>query len=62
MVSKDKIVLNLKTYKMKNAAYIFLLIFTATIFMTSCRKKKTPGEKIEDGVEQVGDGIKDAVN
>jgi len=47
---------------MKNAAYIFLLIFTATIFMTSCRKKKTPGEKIEDGVEQVGDGIKDAVN
>ncbi|HMR16805.1 hypothetical protein [Mariniflexile maritimum] len=47
---------------MKKAAYAFLLLFAATIFMTSCREKKTPGEKIEDGVEEVGDGIEDAVN
>lgn len=47
---------------MKKVIYTFLLLAMVGIVSTSCREKKTPGEKIEDGVEQVGDGIKDAVN
>lgn len=45
---------------MRKLAYIFL--FTIGAVSISCRKKKTPGEKIQDGVEQVGDGIKDAAD
>lgn len=35
------------------------LAFTATV--TSCREKKTNGEKIEDSLEQAGDDIEDGV-
>ena len=45
---------------MKKLAYIFLLLFSAATIAVGCREKKTPGEKIKDGVENVGDGIKDA--
>ncbi|MBA3986628.1 MAG: hypothetical protein H0X63_08680 [Flavobacteriales bacterium] len=42
---------------------IFSLFFVVlfSFAYTSCREK-TPGEKIEDGIEDVGDGIKDAVD
>ncbi|MFG6686327.1 hypothetical protein ACGK9U_07085 [Mariniflexile sp. HNIBRBA6329] len=47
---------------MKKLVYTFLLLVTVGLVFTSCREKKTPGEKIQDGVEEVGDGIEDAVN
>jgi hypothetical protein len=48
---------------MKKLAYLFILLLSVgTIFLTSCRDKKTAGEKIEDGIEEVGDGIDDAVD
>ena len=47
---------------MKKLIYAFLLLAIVGIVSTSCREKKTPGEKIQDGVEEVADGIKDAVN
>ena len=47
---------------MKKLIYALLLLATAGIISTSCREKKTPGEKIEDGVEEVGEGIEDGVN
>lgn len=47
---------------MKKLVYIFILVVIVGTISTSCREKKTAGEKIEDGVEEVGDGIKDAVN
>ncbi len=42
---------------------IFSLLFVAlfSFAYTSCREK-TPEEKIEDGVEEVGEGIEDAVD
>lgn len=47
---------------MKKLAYAFLLLLTAGTILTSCRENKTSGEKIQDGIEEVGDGIEDAVD
>ncbi|MDO7171919.1 hypothetical protein [Mariniflexile sp. AS56] len=47
---------------MKKLVYAFLLLATVGIISTSCREKKSPGEKVEDGIEEVGDGIEDAVD
>ncbi|SHJ10808.1 hypothetical protein [Aquimarina spongiae] len=38
---------------------LFSFVFVATI-LTSCREKKSTGEKIKDGVEEVGEGIEEA--
>ncbi len=46
---------------MKRTLFSFLLVAIVTFTITSCREK-TPGEKIEDGIEDVGDGIEDAVD
>tara|TARA_Y100000815_G_scaffold131443_1_gene118775 strand:+ start:101934 stop:102074 length:141 start_codon:yes stop_codon:yes gene_type:complete len=46
---------------MKKVIYGLLLLTIATASFTSCREKTT-GEKIEDGVEEVGDEIEDAVD
>lgn len=42
---------------------IFSLLFVALFAFayTGCREK-TPEEKIEDGVEEVGEGVEDAVD
>tara|TARA_B100000508_G_C11333070_1_gene215299 strand:+ start:463 stop:603 length:141 start_codon:yes stop_codon:yes gene_type:complete len=40
-------------------AGLFVLMTAATF--SSCREK-SPSEKIEDGVEEVGEGIEDAVD
>jgi hypothetical protein len=45
--------------KRKIFSLFFVLLFAFAY--TSCREK-TPGEKIEDGFKQVGDGIEDAVD
>jgi len=43
--------------KRKILSLLFVGLFTFTF--TSCREK-SPGEKIEDGMEEVGEGIEDA--
>ena len=46
---------------MKKLVYVFSVLLIVATMLTSCREKKTAGEKIQDGVEEVGDGIGDAV-
>ena len=46
---------------MKRVTLILLLAIGTLIFLNSCREK-TPEEKIKDGIEEVGEGIKDAVD
>lgn len=38
-----------------------LIVLSLSLAYTSCREK-TPEEKIEDGIEEVGEGIEDAVD
>ncbi len=45
---------------MKKVAYILMLLFMTSISLTSCREK-TPGEKVEDGIEEVGEDIEEGV-
>lgn len=43
--------------------FLMVALYCLTIGLaTSCREEKTPGEKIEDGIEEVGDGIEDAAD
>lgn len=46
---------------MKKLAYIFLLLAIMGISFINCRERKNPEEKIEDGIEEVGDGIEEGV-
>ncbi len=46
---------------MKRKIFSLFFVVLFSFAYTSCREK-TPAEKIEDGVEEVGDGIKDAVD
>lgn len=40
--------------------FLFALFFSASLStFTSCRER-TPGEKVEDGIEEVGDGIEES--
>lgn len=44
---------------------IFLILFAAGLMstgFTSCREKKTTGDKIEDVIDDIGDDIDDALN
>ena len=45
---------------MKKSAKIFLILFTISISIISCRETK--GEKVEDAVEDVVDDVEDAVD
>ncbi|MEB8328883.1 hypothetical protein OO009_05910 [Flavobacteriaceae bacterium KMM 6897] len=36
---------------------MFLLV--STLSLTSCREEKTTGEKVKDGIEEVGDDIEE---
>ncbi|MBD0825253.1 hypothetical protein [Aestuariibaculum marinum] len=47
---------------MKKLVYVFILLLTAGTLLTGCREKKTAGEKIEDGIEEIGDGLGDAAD
>lgn len=46
---------------MKKLPYLFILIFTMSIALSSCREETT-GEKVENAVEDVADDIEDAVD
>ena len=46
---------------MKKSRVLFAVLFVSMIAFSSCREK-SPSEKIEDGVEEVGDGLEDAVD
>ncbi|MFL1011925.1 hypothetical protein [Flavisericum labens] len=39
---------------------IFIVLFTFSALLTSCREEKE--NKVEDAVEEVGDGIEDAAD
>lgn len=45
---------------MKKSAYILLFSFMTIIAASSCREKTTE-EKVEDGIEEVGNGIEEGV-
>lgn len=45
---------------MKRIITSIVLALTMGIVFSSCREQ-TPGEKIEEGVEEVGEGLEDAV-
>lgn len=45
---------------MKKASILFVLLAGTVLFLSSCREK-TPSEKVEDGIEEVGDGIEDGL-
>ncbi|NJX16349.1 hypothetical protein [Tamlana crocina] len=44
---------------MKTVAKIFLILFTLSTVLTSCREVKEDN-KVEEAVEDVGDGVEDA--
>ncbi|WP_299125741.1 hypothetical protein [uncultured Winogradskyella sp.] len=46
---------------MKILSRFLLIMFTLSIFITSCREQST-GEKVEDAVEDVADDVEDAVD
>ncbi|WP_187294244.1 hypothetical protein [Olleya sp. ITB9] len=46
---------------MKKLAYTFILLFSLSVVLTSCREETT-GEKVEDAVEDVADDVEDAVD
>lgn len=44
---------------------VFLILFAAGLMstgFTSCRERKTTGDKIEDVADDIGDDIDDAMN
>ncbi|MBU2938591.1 hypothetical protein KO494_03465 [Lacinutrix sp. C3R15] len=48
---------------MKKLIIALVLIFSISTVFTSCREeKKTPGEKIEEAVDNTGDAIEDAAD
>lgn len=46
---------------MKSISRLLLLLFTVSIFATSCRDESA-AEKAEDAVEDVADDVEDAVD
>ena len=47
---------------MKKFTYIFIALFSLSLFTTSCREQKSTGEKIEEAVDDTGDAIEDAAD
>ena len=48
---------------MKKLIFALVLMFSLSTVFTGCREeKKTPGEKIEEAVEDTGDAIEDAAD
>ncbi len=44
---------------MKKLTYILLFLFVSTISLNSCRDTKSTEDKMEDGMEEVGDDIEE---
>lgn len=47
---------------MKRVSTLFLTLLFVSAISIGCRDQKTPGEKVEDAVEDAGDGIEDAAD
>ncbi len=45
---------------MKRLSYLFLALFSLSILTTSCREQKTPDEKVEQALDDVGEELEDA--
>ena len=46
---------------MKKLSYLFVLMFSLSLVLTGCREEnKTPEDKIEDAIEEVGEDLEDA--
>lgn len=44
---------------MKKLNLLFIFLLVASLALTSCRDEKNTGEKIEDGIEEVGNDIEE---
>ncbi|MEH6679930.1 MAG: hypothetical protein V7724_05245 [Sediminicola sp.] len=44
---------------MKKGFLFLMFVVMTTISVSSCRDQKSDGEKIEDGIEEVGDDIEE---
>ncbi len=44
---------------MKKTIFTICTLILITTLITSCREKKSPGEKVEDAVEEVGESIEE---
>lgn len=47
---------------MKKLIIAFVLLFTVSTAFTSCRDQKSPEEKIEEAMDEVGDEIENAAD
>ncbi|WP_299336603.1 hypothetical protein [uncultured Psychroserpens sp.] len=47
---------------MKNIIKICLIVFTLSIVFTNCREEKTPEEKVEAALNDVGEDLEDAAD
>ena len=45
---------------MKRLSYLFLVLFSLSILTTSCREQKTPDEKVEQALDEVGEELEEA--
>ncbi|WP_138434011.1 YtxH domain-containing protein [Winogradskyella algicola] len=45
---------------MKRLSYLFLALFSLSVFITSCREQKTPDEKVEHALDEVSDELEEA--
>lgn len=45
---------------MKRLSYLFLALFSLSILTTSCREQKTPDEKVEQALDEVGEELEEA--
>ena len=57
-----KYLLTLKIKFMKNIILALALLFTISTVFTGCREEKSTGDKIEEVVDDVGDGLEDAAD
>ena len=45
---------------MKKLLYTFLILFSLSAVITSCREEKTPDEKVEQALDEVGEELEEA--
>jgi ABC-type transporter MlaC component len=55
-----QLITNKNPKKMKKTVYMFLALFSLSVLTTSCREQKTPDEKVEQALDDVGDELEDA--
>lgn len=45
---------------MKKFSYLFIALFSISLIITSCREEKSPDEKVEKALENVGEDLENA--